>query len=263
MKKVAILVSDNLLPEGENRREDAFELEEQMGKLIPAFAALDMQVDQVRWRDAAEKASEYDAMLPLFVWDYFEGNEDAFIREMAKASRSTKLFNRFEKLTWNADKSYLDEMERAGAPVIKTVTLERVTQAGVAKAFEELGCEKVVIKPQIGGGAWRQVLYAKGDEFPDRGELPPEGALVQPFLPSVQSEGEYSFIYFGAGFLMPLSNARKTETTVFNRSMAARKRRMSRARESANRLERFWTLLILPRFMPGSTCCAAWTGDLN
>ena len=200
MKKVAILISDNLLPDGDNRREDAFELEEQMGKLVPAFAAHDIQLDQVRWRDAAEKAHKYDAMLPLFVWDYFEGNEKEFIREMAIASRETELFNRFDRLTWNADKSYLDEMERAGAPVIKTVTLERVTQAGIAKAFEELGCDKVVIKPQVGGGAWRQVLYAKGDEFPDRAELPPEGALVQPFLPSVQSEGEYSFIYFGGRF---------------------------------------------------------------
>jgi len=63
-----------------------------------------------------------------------------------------------------------------------------------------LSTDKVVIKPQIGGGAWRQVLYSKGEPFPSKDELPPEAALIQAFLPSVQSEGEYSFLYFGGQF---------------------------------------------------------------
>ncbi len=200
MKKIAILISDNLMPDADNRRADVFELKEELGKIIPAFKDFDMQVDEVRWRDAAAKAPDYDAMLPLFVWDYFEGNEAAFTAEMAKASKLTNLYNPYEVLVWNADKSYLEELERGGAPVIETVVLERVTQAGVAKAFDTLKTDKVVIKPQVGGGAWRQVLYSKGDPFPDRSELPPEGALVQAFLPSVQDEGEYSFIYFGGRF---------------------------------------------------------------
>ncbi len=200
MKKIAILISDNLMSDADNIREDVFELEEELGKIVPAFKDFDMQVDQVRWRDAAEKAPEYDAMLPLFVWDYFEGNEAAFTAEMAKAAKLTNLYNPYEVLVWNADKSYLEELERGGAPVIETVVLERVTQAGVAKAFDTLKTDKVVIKPQVGGGAWRQVLYTKGEPFPDRAELPPEGALVQAFLPSVQEEGEYSFIYFGGRF---------------------------------------------------------------
>ncbi len=200
MKKVAVLISDNLLPDATDTRKDRFELVEEMGKLVPAFAAKGIELDEVRWRDAANKAPQYDAMLPLLVWDYFEGNEAAFTEEMAKAAQATQVFNPFDVITWNANKSYLDELERAGAPVIKTVTLDRVTQAGIAKAFEELDADKVVIKPQIGGGAWRQVLLSKSDPFPAKDELPPEGALVQAFLPSVQDEGEYSFLYFGGQF---------------------------------------------------------------
>ena len=200
MKKIAVLVSDNLLPGGEDTREDVFELDEEMGKIIPAFAALDMEASLVRWREAAARAGDFDAMLPLFVWDYFEGNETAFLAEMAKASKLTKIFNTVDVLEWNANKSYLGELAGHGAPVIETVTLDRVTNAGVAKAFETLGTDEVVIKPQVGGGAWRQVLYTKGDPFPDRSELPPEEAMVQAFLPSVQSEGEYSFLFFGGQF---------------------------------------------------------------
>jgi glutathione synthase/RimK-type ligase-like ATP-grasp enzyme len=200
MKTAAVLASDNLLPNAENPRVDVFELEEEMGKLIPAFKEYGIKLDLIRWREAAENAKSYDAMLPLLVWDYFEGNEDAFMREMAQASQHTEIFNPFDVLKWNADKSYLDELERQGAPVIETITVDRVTRTGVEEAFEDFGTDKMVLKPSVGGGAWRQVLYTKGDPFPDADELPPRGAMLQPFLPSVQAEGEYSFLYFGGQF---------------------------------------------------------------
>ena len=200
MKKIAILASDNMMPGHANEREDSFERDEEMGKLVPAFAAQGMELDLIRWRDAAEKADDYDAMLPLLVWDYFEGNEAAFTAEMAKAGTKTKLYNNFKTLRWNANKSYLDELENHGAPVISTITVKRVTETGVSRAFEELKTETLVIKPQVGGGAWRQVLYKKGDPFPSKDDLPPEGAMIQAFLPSVVKEGEYSFLYFGGKF---------------------------------------------------------------
>jgi glutathione synthase/RimK-type ligase-like ATP-grasp enzyme len=200
MLSVAILVSDNMLLGNKDSREDIFELTEQMGKITPAFAAQGMKTELVRWRDAANRANEFDAMLPFFVWDYFEGNEDAFLNEMAKVDANTKLFNPYRVLKWNLNKSYLEELEREGAPVIRTLTVERVTERNVAAAFETLGTDTLVIKPQIGGGAWRQALYKKGDPFPSKETLPPEAAMIQAFLPSVQSEGEYSFLYFGGQF---------------------------------------------------------------
>lgn len=200
MKKIAVLASDNMMPGHPEERADAFERDEQMGKLIPAFAAQGMALDLIPWRGAAELAVEYDAMLPLLVWDYFEGNEIAFTAEMAKIEAKTNLFNDFSTLKWNSNKSYLDELEHEGAPVIGTIKVERVTETSVAKAFTELETDTLVIKPQVGGGAWRQVLHKKGEPFPSKDELPPEGAMIQAFLPSVTQEGEYSFLYFGGNF---------------------------------------------------------------
>ncbi len=197
MKKAAVLVSDNLLPDAVDGRVDRFELVEEMEKLVPAFADKGILLERVRWREAASRAHEFDAMMPLFVWDYFEENEAAFLSEMKKASETTKIFNNFEILKWNCRKSYLDELAQRGAPTIRTIVLDRVTQTGIAKAFETLGEDKIVIKPLVGGGAWRQVLYKKGDPFPAKSELPPQEAMVQAFLPSVKTEGEYSFLYFG------------------------------------------------------------------
>jgi len=200
MIKIALLISDNLLPHLKETRPDRFELIEEENKLTPALAAQGMELVEVRWREIAERAGEFAAILPLMVWDYFEGNEAAFLSAIAKAEAITPVFNSFEIIKWNADKAYLDELEARGAPVIPTSTVERVTESNIARAFEELETDTLVIKPRVGGGAWRQVLYKKGDPFPASDDLPPEGALIQAFLPSVQAEGEYSFLYFGGRF---------------------------------------------------------------
>ena len=207
-RKIAFLVSDNLLTDleigsdgGPNKlRDDVFELDEQVGKLKPAFAAAGLSLEIVRWREIAKTASDYEAVLPLMVWDYFEGNEAAFMEAMAKAAPQTLLLNGYDVLKWNANKSYLDELEARGAPVIPAITVARITPDNVAAAFEEFGADKIVIKPQIGGGAWRQVLLNKGEAFPNKEVLPPEAAIIQPFLPSVVEEGEYSLLYFGGEF---------------------------------------------------------------
>ena len=200
MKKIAILASDNMMPNAGDQSGECFERDEEMGKLVPAFAARGMAAQLVRWREIGARAGEFDAVLPLFVWDYFEGNEQAFLAQIAAADAKTKVFNDFNCVKWNVRKSYLDELEKSGAPVIQTVVLERVTETAIAKAFDTLGAEKIVIKPQVGGGAWKQVLHRKGDPFPTKDTLPPAEAMVQAFLPSVIEEGEYSFLYFGGQF---------------------------------------------------------------
>jgi len=200
MTKIAVLASANMLPGHPDERGDAFERDEEMGKLVPAFAAEDMALDLIPWREASARAGDYDAMLPLLVWDYFEGNEAAFLAEMRAASKQTCVLNAVDVLQWNAHKSYLDVLAARGAPVIETLNVDLITEANISAAFEALGTDTLVIKPQVGGGAWRQVLYPKGDVFPVAESLPPGEAMIQAFLPSVQSEGEYSFLYFGGKY---------------------------------------------------------------
>ena len=200
MKKIAVLASGNLLPGHPDIRNDAHELEEEIGKLRPAFAALGMKLDVLKWREAADVADEYDAMLPLLVWDYYESNQQEFLQAMAQICQKTELYNRFDIIQWNSNKAYLEYLESQGAQTIPSHRVERVTPKEVQRSFEKWDCDKLVIKPEVGGGAWRQVLLGHGDPFPEKDLLPPAGALIQPFLKSVQEEGEYSFVYFGGAF---------------------------------------------------------------
>jgi len=199
-KKIALLVSENLVPGSAEPDAFSHEHEEEIAKLVPAFLEHDLEIEQVIWNSAPERAHEFDAMMPLFVWDYFDNNEEEFLQVMAKIENETRLFNKFSILRWNMNKSYLDDMEAHGAATIPTVKLDRVSEKGVQRAMDEFEVDKVVIKPDIGAAAWRQVLHNKGEPLPDREEMPPGGALVQPYLESVETEGEYSFLYFGNAF---------------------------------------------------------------
>ncbi len=200
-RKIAFLVSDDLLADrAGDKRGDIFEFEEEFHALKPAFASMDMALEVVRWRDIAQAASQYAAALPLMVWDYFDNNQAEFMSAMRAASQNTLLLNPLNVLQWNSDKAYLNDLASQGVATIPTVAIEQVTQDHVDVAFEQFSAEKLVIKPQIGGGAWRQVLYERGTPFPPKDELPPEAALIQPFLASIKSEGEYSFLYFDGQF---------------------------------------------------------------
>ncbi len=198
--RIGLLASSNLLPGFDNRRVDMFEFDEELGSLRPAFAELGLTIDPLLWDDAADCAAEFDAFLPLMVWDYFEGNEARFLDTMREANTTAPVFNPPSLLHWNSDKRYLQDMAANGAKVIPTLSVETVTEAGTNAAFEQFAAARIVIKPQVGGGAWRQVLHSKGNSWPDAELLPPGQALIQPFLPSVTEEGEYSFLYFGGVF---------------------------------------------------------------
>lgn len=198
--RIGLLASSNLLPGHPDKREDAFEFDEELASLRSGFAPLGLSLEPVLWDEADQHASDFDALLPLMVWDYFEGNEARFLDVMTRAHEITPVLNPPALLRWNSDKAYLEELATRGANVIPTVQVYGVTPDDAARTFETFGTDRIVIKPQVGGGAWRQALYTKGDVWPTADKLPPEGALIQPFLPSVTAEGEYSFLYFGGEF---------------------------------------------------------------
>ena len=198
--RIGLLASSNLLPGHADKRGDAFEFDEELASLRSGFETIGLTLDPVLWDEADSQAADFDALLPLMVWDYFEGHEARFLAVMARANEMTPVLNPPALLRWNSDKAYLEDLAARGAKVIPTLRVDGVQPEDAARAFATFETDRIVIKPQVGGGAWRQALYTKGDPWPTADKLPPDGALIQPFLPSVTAEGEYSFLYFGGEF---------------------------------------------------------------
>ena len=198
-RRVAVLASADMMPDSASPRADAFERDEQMQKLRPALAAHGVGVELRPWRELDGFAGEFDAVLPLLCWDYWD-DRDVFLAALEWASLHTRVFNPPEMLRWNTDKRYLLELASKGVPGVPTLEVERTTEAAVADAFAHFQTDQLVAKPRIGAGAWRQARLARGEALPPESDLPPGAALLQPFLPSIEEDGEVSLLFFGGAF---------------------------------------------------------------
>jgi hypothetical protein len=193
--KIAYLASQVTLPGTPNRRDDAFEHDYMMDALRPAFVANGLTIEDVAWDDAGADWSEYSAVIIGTTWDYWDRQAE-FLASLERIEAATRLYNPVNLVRWNIHKTYLRDLEARGARIIPTLWLDKADPASAAAAFDTLQADDLVFKRQVGAGADGQHRLKRGDAVPDM----PHPMMVQPFLPSIQSEGEYSFIFIGGDF---------------------------------------------------------------
>lgn len=196
--KIAFLACPDTLPGSPTRRPDAFEHD-----LL--FAALDQglagraELSAIDWQAPLAELIHFDAAYLGTPWDYTE-HKDAFLARLdALEAAGVNLCNPAKVVRWNADKLYLRELEQRGAPSIPTLWPEAPNERDVAAAFEQFGCQRVVVKRRVGAGAIGQESFTKGDPKL-AGWRVDQPAMVQPFLPAIQTEGELSFIFVAGHF---------------------------------------------------------------
>ena len=195
MKKIAYLASRVTLPGSLVRRTDAFEHDFMMDALRGPFEARGLRVEDVSWDDAKADWASYAGVIIGTTWDYWD-RLDEFLAALRQIESQTRLFNPVALVEWNIRKTYLRDLEGRGAKLIPTLWLDTVDDASARAAFDRLGSDDLVFKRQIGAGA-------KGQHRLKRGELVPEmphPMMVQPFLPMIQTEGEFSFIFIDGEF---------------------------------------------------------------
>jgi len=193
--KIAYLASQVTLPGTPNRRDDAFEHDYMMDALRPAFAARGMTVQDVSWDDPEAGWSSYGAVIIGTTWDYWDRQAE-FLAALERIQAATRLYNPAELVRWNIHKTYLRDLEARGARIIPTVWLDKADAASAAAAFDTLRADDLVFKRQVGAGADGQHRLQRGGAVPDM----PHPMMAQPFLPAIQTEGEYSFIFIGGKF---------------------------------------------------------------
>src|SRR5690606_5033389 len=107
-------------------------------------------------------------------------------------------------LAWNSDKCYLLELAAQGVPVPRTIATDSLAPADLERAFADTGAVELVIKPCVSGGAWKTQRVGRGDVGtaldPDAAVDGPRSMLIQPYLPTIASEGETSLLFFGGAF---------------------------------------------------------------
>lgn len=200
MPTIAYLTSSDMVPGAPNARDDLFELEHQWASLASACAARDLLLRLWVWDDPALPGAvargEVDAVVLGTPWDYAPRVEE-FLGTLDALAATVPVLNPPELVRWNARKTYLRDLAERGVASVPTAWVDRVDADTVAGAFERLGADELVAKPVVGANAVRQVRLRRGEPLPAVDQRPPGAALVQPFLPAVQDEGELSFVFCG------------------------------------------------------------------
>lgn len=156
------------------------------------------------WTNENINWPEYDLVLLKAPWDYHD-NIVAFYAWIDRMNKlSIPLLNPYEIIKWNSNKQYLKNISDAGLSIIPTIFIEKNTNLKTASVFQKLNSEKLIIKPCISGGA-KNTFMLTPENFAQQQKsidelLKHESFLAQPFIKEIETEGEWSFLFFGGEF---------------------------------------------------------------
>ena len=169
-----------------------------------AFAARGWSIEYVPWRDRAVDWNRFDAVVVRSTWDY-QNDPVTFASVLATIDASNaRLANELVTMRWNLNKTYLREMDVRGVPIPRTLWRNGVAEDALDGLFAELDADEIVIKPVIGANADDAYRLTPAEARARAPEIARaftyRDCIVQPFLPAVVDEGEYSLMYFNGRY---------------------------------------------------------------
>jgi hypothetical protein len=182
-------------------------LDEDMPLLEAALEAAGARSQMVDWDDGAVDWGAFDLALLRSTWDYIDRLQEFLVWVDTAACRTT-LLNPPAVVRWNTDKHYLAELARAGVPVVPTTFIEPGESAGRALQdfLERHGSSpELVVKPSVGAGSRDTQRHSRGQVEPAVAQAQrllnaERSVLLQPYLDSVDHDGETALIYFAGQF---------------------------------------------------------------
>lgn len=172
--------------------------------LIPALAAHGVHASAAVWDDPAVDWTTFSTMVIRSCWDYHL-KHDAFLAWIARLEQAgVAVWNPPAVIRWNSEKSYLRELEERGVRVVPTSWIERGSPTSLHEVLHGAGWDAAVVKPAVSASAhetWRTSRQAAArDDARFRTMVQRGRVLVQPFMETVVTAGEWSLVFIGGAF---------------------------------------------------------------
>jgi len=159
-----------------------------------------LRAERVSWSSPAFDWGSTRAALFRSTWDY-PARYAEFQAWLDRVEPQVRLINAAPLVRWNADKSYLLELEARGIPIVPTRYLPAGTPASLPSLLAELariGWREAIVKPAVSGTAREpcRVTAARAVELDARFQalLAREALLLQPFQEEILERGELSLV---------------------------------------------------------------------
>lgn len=169
-------------------------------RLRIALASAGVTALPVPWTahaDDGDGLRQFPLVLPLLTWGYHQDHARWLRACRNWQDAAVPLANPAAVLAWNSDKRYLERLARRGIAIPPTTWTSRLTPQQIDEAFEATGAEALIVKPTVSASAWQTQRLRRGERLDD---APHADAMIQPYLPGIESEGETSLLYFGGRF---------------------------------------------------------------
>jgi len=180
--------------------------------LIGALATLGARAIAAVWDDPAVPWNTFDAVVIRSCWDYHLRADEFFAWVDRVSSLGVRVLNPPRTLRWNSRKTYLHDLTISGVHTVPTLWLAgdgaRRATLSLDKIMTDTGSHEAVVKPVVSASAHETFKVTHEDARTNAAEhdarlkemAERDGAMVQPFIPEIAANGEWSLQFFGGVF---------------------------------------------------------------
>ena len=168
-----------------------------LDRLAGALANAGVAAMPMPWTEHVDDCGalmEFPLVVPLLAWGYHLDHARWLRACQAWQDAGVPMANPAAVLARNSDKRYLAELGRQGVAIPPTTWTDRVTREQLDAMFDATGAERLIVKPTVSGGAWKTRSLRRDETSAD---LPGGDMMIQPYLPTIETEGETSLLFFG------------------------------------------------------------------
>ena len=167
--------------------------------LLPLSAA-GIDVAPAIWSDPRVEWRRFDAVILRSTWDYHHRAEEFRAWLDRLESDGVALWNPVPLARWNMDKRYLRDLAARGISTVPTAWIEADSGVDIDELMEANGWDDAVLKPVVAATSYRTVRVSRGAAAVHGRTAEVGEAMLQPFVPQVADEGEWSLMFIGGEY---------------------------------------------------------------
>lgn len=171
--------------------------------LTSALRRNGLTVHRIDWTNRDFDWSSTRSVIFRSTWDYTE-RFDEFLQFVRSLLTRTLVINPVSIILWNLDKHYLRDLHVRGVQIPETIYIEKNSDVDLRTLVEFHRFGEAILKPAMSAGARHTYRLNDGNlqehEALFQRLIKEEAMMLQPFLPSVMTEGERTLMVIGGRF---------------------------------------------------------------
>jgi glutathione synthase/RimK-type ligase-like ATP-grasp enzyme len=185
----------------------AFATDTQWANLTPddqlaqaALASLGIEVRPAVWHDAALDWTQFAAVILRSTWDYHVRPAEFAEWLNRLEAQHVPVWNPIDVIRWNMNKRYLAELQGKGVRIAPSLWIKQGEQPAFGQVSN--GWARTVLKPLLSANAHNTWIIENEADWEAKLSLihKASDAVAQEFMGEVQTQGEWSLIFFDGEF---------------------------------------------------------------